>query len=59
MRTSCAKFLKKITNNKKLILGILLAPIAMYTFNILAVFIFNIGTYFGTFLRHLYSIVVC
>lgn len=51
--------LKSINENKKIIIGIMLAPIAMYLFNILVVSIFNMGTYLGTFIRHLYSTVVC
>ncbi len=52
-------FIKSISNNKKIIIGIILAPITVYFLNILCVSIFNVGTYLGTFLRNLYSIVVC
>ena len=51
--------IKRIEENKKTILGIALSPIILYTFNILAICIFNLGTYLGTFLRNLYTIVVC
>lgn len=51
--------IKSISDNKKIIIGIVLAPITVYTLNILIVAIFNMGVYVGTFLRNLYSIVVC
>lgn len=50
---------KYVLENKKIILGIILSPFAMYVFNILVAFIFNIGTYFGTYLRYVYSSFVC
>lgn len=50
--------IKSIENNKKTILGILISPFILIILNILATCIFNIGTYCGTFLRCLYTIVV-
>lgn len=50
---------KYIIENKKIILGIILSPFAMYIFNTFVMFLFNIGTYFGTYLRYVYSNIVC
>lgn len=50
---------KYVLENKLVILGIILSPLAMYLFNIFVSFTFNLGTYFGTFARYLYSLVVC
>lgn len=47
-----------VLDNKKTILKILISPIILYVLNILAICIFNLGTYLGTFLRNLYTIVV-
>lgn len=37
---------------------IVLSPIIITVFNVLVTTIFNMGTYLGNFLRHLYQIVV-
>ncbi len=50
---------KMIADNKKTIIGIILSPLILYILNVLAICIFNLGTYLGTFLRNLYTIVVC
>ena len=50
---------QKIVDNKKTIFYIVMSPIILYTLNVLAICIFNVGTYLGTFLRNLYTIVVC
>ena len=50
---------KYVLENKKIILGIILSPFAMYIFNIFVVFLFNVGTYFGTYLRYVYTNFVC
>ena len=49
--------LKSINNNKKIIIGVILAPIVMYIKNIYIISIFNIGTYVGTFIRNLFNYV--
>lgn len=49
--------LKSINNNKKIIIGVILAPIVMYILNIYIISIFNIGTYVGTFIRNLFNYV--
>ena len=49
----------EISKHKNIIIGTLLAPIAMFIFSILAIDLFKLGNYLGTFLRNLYSIVVC
>ena len=51
--------INKISNKRKLIIGIILLPVMLYVLNILMITIFNIGTYMGTFLRYLYLYVVC
>ena len=48
-----------ISNNKKIVIGIILAPIAVYLISMLLTTIFRIGTYLGTFLRYLYFRIVC
>ena len=50
-------FLKSIQDHKKIIIGIILAPLTMYVFSILVTSVFNMGTYVGTFFRNLYSLV--
>jgi len=50
---------KKILKNKKIIMQIISAPIAIYIANILIITLFRLGNYLGTFLRNLYYIVVC
>ena len=44
--------------NKLAILLIICAPIIMAICNVLMLSIFNLGTYFGSFWRHLFEIVV-
>ncbi len=51
--------INEISKHKKIIIGTLLAPVAMYVFSILAIDLFKLGNYAGTFLRNLYSMVVC
>jgi len=50
--------IKYIIDKRKTIIGIILLPIILYVLNILAICVFNLGTYLGTFLRNLYYIVV-
>lgn len=50
---------KYIIKNKGIIFGIMFSPLIMYLFNICVTFLFNLGVYYGTFLRNLYEIVVC
>lgn len=50
---------KYILENKGVIFGIIFSPLIMYFFNIFVKFLFNLGVYYGTFLRNLYAIVVC
>lgn len=51
--------IRKINENKIMILAIMLSPIAMYFFNVVVKALFNTGTYLGTFLRYVYYYVVC
>lgn len=48
-----------IKENKKVIIGVSISPFVMYSFSVLAVSLFKLGTTLGTFIRHLYFIVVC
>lgn len=50
---------KYIVENKSVIFGIIFSPFIMYSFNVCVAFLFNLGVYYGTFLRNLYEIVVC
>lgn len=50
---------KYIIENKKIIFGIVFSPFMMYSFNVCVLFLFKMGIYLGTFLRNLYSFVVC
>lgn len=43
----------------KLTLLIIVSPFTMFAFNVIVKFLFNSGTYLGTFFRYLYQIVVC
>jgi hypothetical protein len=52
-------FLNVVNNNKKIIICIILAPIIVFILSVVLTAIFNFGTYFGTFIRNLYSLVVC
>ena len=49
--------LKYITENKIKILLIMFSPAMMYIFNILVNTIFNSGTYIGSFIRGVFSLV--
>ena len=49
--------LKTMNDNRRIIIGVILAPIIMYIFNIYIISIFNIGTYVGTFIRNLFNYV--
>ena len=55
-----SKIKLSFSNNKilKIVLTTLLAVLFVFTFNVLGTFIFNLGTYFGTFIRHLFELVV-
>lgn len=48
-----------VLDKKKVILEVLLLPIAIYIANTLALAIFNAGTILGTFLRYIHYYVVC
>ena len=48
----------EISKHKNIIIGTLLAPIAMFIFSILAIDLFKLGNYLGTFLRNLYSPII-
>ncbi len=51
----------KLINNKciKVIATLLIFPLISVVTNVLTITIFNSGNYLGTFIRHLYNIVVC
>lgn len=51
--------IKSIIDNKKTILVVMFSPFIAYCFNTFVVFLFNMGTYFGTYIRYLYSSMVC
>jgi len=55
--------IKKVINNKKSLLIILVTiiifPFIIMILNATIVTIFTFGEYVGTFLRHLYSLIVC
>ncbi len=57
------QYIIKKLNNKKKIVSIFLAiftfPIAMTIINATVLTIFNLGGYFGTFIRYLFNTVVC
>jgi hypothetical protein len=49
--------IKYIVNNKGKILLIMFSPAIMYTMNVVVNALFNSGTYLGTFIRNLFSMV--
>lgn len=49
--------IKVIKENKYKILLIMFAPLMTYTFNILVKALFNSGTYLGSFIRGVFSLV--
>ena len=51
--------IKSIQDNRRLIIGIILAPGVMYISSIIMLSIFRLGNDLGTVLRHLYSMIVC
>ena len=48
-----------VINNRKVILGVLLLPLIVYSSSAIMLATFNAGTYLGTFLRYIYYYVVC
>ncbi len=46
-----SNLIKSIASKKKTILLIILSPFMAYCFNVFVIFIFNLGNYFGTFIR--------
>jgi len=49
----------KSHKNKLQIIALVFSPLLMAICNVLVVTIFNLGTYLGTFWRHLFHLVVC
>ena len=46
-----------ISNNKMLVLGIIFSPLIMYVFGNLVNATFNMGTYLGSYIREIISLV--
>jgi hypothetical protein len=46
-----------VQKNKIIVLGIIFSPLIMYLSSILIKVVFNMGTYLGTFVRNIFSLV--
>ncbi len=52
-----SSIVKYVSENKKLVLGIIFAPSIMFVFGTIVRAIFNMGTYLGTYFREIISLV--